>query len=494
MTNPDSLINTTALPAGFPYLLDAARAARAYHALQPYPKFGFKGWKTESRGPLPLCMPFVRQIVKKGAFWLMGKPLSFTVEGNDELSDWLNEAWSANYMPSKAVNMAEQAALSGATVLKGSWDEEAVKQGRQRHPFRISYLDAVENCRLYYDPADQEKLLMARVEYPYFDYEKTQWFLYREDWTDNLEVHYEPMPIPGATKPDEVPDYSVKAEFAAKFQIQSQTPNKFGVVPFYQVKNLDAGYWYGVGDLWRLFLSIDRLNLTYDLANKDNQLSVYPKKVLIDLEQEADDMPFEDGPGSEEVYQSVGDKAGSVQYLEAQGKIRDSIVAYAEEVRAQIYECAGAVDIRPGTITNKGNLTEAVMSVIYQPLIEMTGVKRQTYGESGICKFFETMLRGFDNAGVFSSPTNVDVTCEWPPYFNPTEDALASMTNRFQVAVSTGFMTKEQAARKLALAQGETDVEEFVRDLEESAEADAKAEDEATEGQREHELELKATD
>jgi hypothetical protein len=46
MTGKD-LINTKYAPEGLFYISQVAKRAKAYHALTPYPWFGFSDWKTE---------------------------------------------------------------------------------------------------------------------------------------------------------------------------------------------------------------------------------------------------------------------------------------------------------------------------------------------------------------------------------------------------------------------------------------------------------------
>jgi len=467
--NGNDLINTRFLPPGFAYLQESSRMAKAYHALDPYPKYGFKSWKTEDRGPLPKCSPIVRQIVKKGSYWLFGKPVSFGIQDNDDLTDWLNEAWSANNMPAKSLSMAETGAQSGMMVLKGSWDEESVKAGKSLHPFRINVLDGVEETRLYYDPQDKENLLMARIQFP-IRKEDGEYYLYREEWTDDYFVTYEDLPIPKATALESAVDFAAKSDTEGKWVIKDKVPNVFGVIPVVMVKNIEAGYWHGVGDLWRLFPAIDNLNLTYDLAIKDNQVSVYPKKVYIDVQQAADEVPNASAPGAEEYLESIAGKNGDVKLLESSGAIREHLESFANEWKAQILECAGSVEVRPDAVSNKGNMTSQVMKLIHQPLIEMTDCKRQCYGEA-VCKFFETMLLGFTNAGYIQDGRGKDVSILWPAYFDPSEEELSIKTQRLVTAIGAGFTTQERAAASLALDEGCTDVPELLEELPEPSTA-----------------------
>src|SRR5450631_3703435 len=108
VTDPNSLLGTPHNPPGFGMARLISRAARAYHALGPYPSYSAmtKNWKVEERGPYPRCLPFVQDIVTKGARWLFGKPLTFRIEGDPGQSKALNDLWTSNDMGRRSVAAA----------------------------------------------------------------------------------------------------------------------------------------------------------------------------------------------------------------------------------------------------------------------------------------------------------------------------------------------------------------------------------------------------
>ena len=61
-------------------------------------------------------------------------------------------------------------------------------------PVRISFLTVPEECRVWMDPHDQQRVLMARVQYPYREAQTGRWHYFREEWTADTWVTYRPKP------------------------------------------------------------------------------------------------------------------------------------------------------------------------------------------------------------------------------------------------------------------------------------------------------------
>lgn len=400
-----ALIGTKHAPAGFEQMRNASIQALAYHSLDPYPFFAFQDWKKEERGPMPRCMPFVRGIVRKGAKWLFGRPVNINLPGNLELQKFLMRTWADNKMPARMVSAAETGGVQGAIVLKWSYNED--------DPLckcRYQILSPIDNCRLFFDPHDSNRLLMLRIQYPYQDSATGKWFFYREEWTDQEEIHY--LPVPAVTHPIRVGAYDYGSIFVTadgnkepdnyeKWQIdQSQSgTNDFGIIPAWIIYNIETNSSWGCGDLWGLFRVVDRVNLSYHLQDRSNQFDSEPTPVYIDLVAEADSYDRPIAPGQAQSLKTDGSaegadmRQGKVQLLEPSGKIRPYMESYARDLRQMIYDAVGYVEIHQGEVTNKGNLTQAVLSQLYAPLIEATDEKRKTYGDDGIAVFLKQIGR-----------------------------------------------------------------------------------------------------
>ena len=454
------LIGTKHLPPYFRVMRDSSRMASAYHGLSPYPRYGFQDWKTESRGPLPRCFPLSRWIVEQGASWLFGKPITFRCEGDDKFAEEVNEVWAKCRMSSKAVNSALIGGQAGGVVVGFSIDK---KKGPKislnvYHPF--------EQCRLYFDVSGE--LGMVRLQYPYYDNSKGAWFWHREDWDEKNVGTYNPIAIPQATGNQFVDPYLLadiqETEAWGEPKVKA---HGMGVLPFVYIRNSDYGGLYGEGDLWRMFPLIDLYNFTLDLEHKDNQKRVDPEKVYIDLEREAQDDDAPVGPGSEDAMRSVTEKGGRVEIVEPKGQVREHIREYGKGVRQAILEACGRVHVSPEDITNKGNMTRAVMEQIHQPIIRATEAKRVLYGEDGYCKLFELAYQALANMGVkgYSQKSEVDVQIVWPELIPIQAEDKAAVAAYYSQLVQNNVITQDKYVEAVASIEGILDVDQLKKDL-----------------------------
>jgi hypothetical protein len=458
-----SLLGTMSLPTGLTNIQNRSREARAYHTLEPYPTYWFRDWKTEDRGPLPRCLPLARGIVKRGARWLFGKPLELQSAANPVLEQFLRQAWQQNRMSARLVAMAETGALDGGFALKFSYDERAVS------PLSIQSLSLTEQVRLYYHPHDCNQLLMARVQYPYFDALDGKTYWYREEWTDHEEVHYVPIPddtfVIGRPTPDEYDGWQIARG--------GRRPNPFGLIPITAIRNIETDDLWGAGDLWDLYRVLDRVHLTYHLMDKSNQFDSEINPIFIDARVDESDIDKPLQPGQPLQLQSDNDQNPARVILpEARGSLRPAMMEYARDLRKQVLDAASSVLVDTSEITNRGNLTMAVLQQLYLPLIEITDEKRKCYGENGLCLFLSRVAHGLQNAGVAfgvraSDPATSTVDLVWPAYFDLSEDEKASLTARTQAQESSGYLTQERAVERVAQAEGIGDPEQLLRELRE---------------------------
>lgn len=459
------LLGITVNPPGSDKVKAAARQALAYFKMRPYPGWGFRDWKTEDRGPLPKCRSHAKTIVERSAKWLFGKPITFKCE-NEQIQQRINEIWQNNSMPSKAYFMAVKGGNCGNVALKYAYDET-----NEVEPVSIQILDGAEHVRWYYDSEDSDKLLMARVQYPYYNYAEKAFYWHREDWTAETLQIYEDVPTKNVTSASyvDVNELSDSIDSYSDWQIATTEPNPFGSIPIQHIKNSETESVYGDGDLWLFWQLVDQINFTYNLANISNQTGVHPGKVYIDLKPESDDAPQgpNGGAGEAESLKSDsedGGKQGKVELLEHQGHIREHLETFVNGLVQELFDSAGSVNCDYEEITNKGQMSTAVMKLLFAPLIDTTERKRRLYGEDGICEFFENMCKGLAKLGVKPFvATNVDIQIEWPPLLEMPEEEKSSYTNRLESAVEDGFVTQDWAARAFAKMEGVQDVDQVVK-------------------------------
>ena len=487
----DRLINTRTLPAGFTGVQRLAEQARAYDRMMPYPIWQFQDWKTEDDGPLPTALPLTQSVVRKGAKWLFGKPLTITVPGNTDYEQYVTKAWQDNKMQTRMVAAARKGGIEGGIALKWSYDETA------KPALSFQVLSIIDQCRLYFDPHDRDCLLMARVQYPIQNPVDGKFYMYREEWTDNWEVHYEPLPIQyvpqwihfGSKRLQSgqiavTMDNRESPDTTAQWKESYRVENPFGTIPLQAIKNIDDDDTWGCGDFWigftpQMFRVVDRIYLSYWHMDKGNQFDSEPNLVYIDVKEDNADLDRPAAPGQAKVLYSVeggenqASRQGQVQMLEASGKIRPFISDYAHDLSQMIMDALGSVEIHQDEVTNKGNLTQAVLTQLYAPLIEATEEKRNTYGHDGIAAFLERCAQGL---AYFARLKNLrdllqklgninpdkeetyDTQIKFGDYFALTEEEKDSRSTRIKDNVSGGYLTHERGVEGIAKLEGVEDV------------------------------------
>jgi hypothetical protein len=453
------LIGTSSLPSGLAGIRDRAREARAYHLLVPYPLYHFRDWKTEDRGPMPRCLPIAKSIVRRGARWLFGDAPRVYCPENTVLESFVRDAWRGNRLDSRLVAIAENAALDGGVVLKFSYDPA------DRCPLSIQSLSLTDEARLYYHPHDCRKLLMARVQYPYFDADDGKTYWYREEWTDEEEVCYRPVPNDLMFGSRETTFLSGSqpllsqdmADVYEGWQIDKRQPNPFGVIPMTAVKNIETDDVWGSGDLWDLYRVLDRVHLTYHLMDRSNQFDSEINPLFIDLKLEEQDIERPVQPGQPLDLKSDGaedGRQGKVDFRPTGNNLRPAMMEYARELKTQVLEAASSSSVDQSEITNKGNLTTAVLEQLYWPQIVATKEKRKTFGEDGLAPFFALVAEGLTNAGVVDlgydsgRPERGQIELQWQPFFTLSPSERAASIGVIQQAEGSNYLTKDEAIKE----------------------------------------------
>lgn len=455
-----SLVNTSALPCGLAQLKALASEARAYDALIPYPLYWFRDWKTEDRGPLPRCMPIAKSIVDRGARWLFGKPIEIYAHCNPQLEQFLRAAWQKNRMGSRLPAIARTGALDGGVVLKFSCDTETDEM------LQIQSLSIVDQVRLYYHPHNRDQLLMARVQYPYFDPVLGKTFWFREEWTDDEHIEY----VPIADEAQQKPTSFISADINHGWQISRRTPNVFQTIPLVHIKNIETDDLWGRGDLWDLYRVFDRVNLTYHLMDRSNQFDSDHNPIFIDAEIDEQDVDRPLQPGQPIALDSKeGGHQATVHFPEARGSLRPAMMDYAQDLRKQILSAASSSEVDTAEITNKGNLTTAVLQQLYQPQIEITQEKRKSYGDDGIVLFLTKAAKALQavgvDLGITDDPATYELQIGWAPFFELTQDERTSVTSRSLEQMRAGLLTHHRTVTRVALAEGIPDPAALLEEL-----------------------------
>jgi hypothetical protein len=432
-------------------------------------------------------MPFGQAIIRRSAIWLFGKEVKFRFKSDEKINEVLQRFWRLNKMPTRLVPMATKGGIEGSISVKFTYDPK-----QKDCPLRFQILSNVDQVKYYYAVHDCEQVELVRIQYPYQQTDG-HWYWYREEWTKDKYIQYLPQPIVNYAVDTKNPYQYIGSpvypdiDLTADWVIASISSNPYGLIPIVNIKNQNNGTEFGNGDLFGLWRTVDRINLTYHLMDQANQLQINPKIALIDLEPADNDDNF--SPTEAETFQSVLDdsgvpRQGKIQTIQSDGKMFEALNIYANELKQQLFDATGAVFPRQEHITNKGSLTQSVMIQMYSPLIEVIGEKRKNYGENGICLLWSTVALALKNRGIepftnlksdslADEDIQVDVT--WFNQFMQSEDEKFRAFDRLNREVEAGFISPEHAVRRInemeEIAITEAEERERVSDVEERLES-----------------------
>lgn len=455
MIDGNAYINTQT-PAPFQAL--AARLgwqSQDYYNMRPYPThaFGPQQWPRD-KGPLPTPLPYVETLINEGAEFVFrnGNP-TFAVADNPEADELLQEIIAQNALNDQWISLAEQAGNQGTIACKFSVDME-----NKVCPIRLTFLDVPTQCRVWCDPHDQNRFLMARVQYPYRAADG-QWYYFREEWTDTLHVTYHPR-LAGKADVEgylQLAGYMETLGDGSDWEIDQQDENPFGVIPITIIRNRRAkGNPTGVGDCWKLFPLVDRLSLTMHGEDLGNQIHAQPIPVAVNATI-SNTGPLKPGEPIE-VHSDSDESSADFKLVEPTGAAREFSHRSMDRWEDLLYRGAGLSRVDPAAVTNKGNMTEMAFKMTYGRTIATCDQKRKHWGESGMAVLFRNLLLGLQRMGGIKRAAKCDektvVGVEWPNYFGRTDDDLQTLTNRTGDQVDKGFLPIEDGAERVLRAEG----------------------------------------
>lgn len=474
----EALINTTQ-PAPFQmYMFQRSRESWDYFNGHPYPQwaFGADKWPAD-KGPIPTALGYGEILIRESAEFVFrnGSPL-FSTPDYPETDALLQDIIRQNNLNARWISLAENAGNQGAIAAKFSVDLE-----NEDCPIRISFLDVPQECRVWCDPHDKERLLMARIQYPYRDLATGEWLYYREEWTDDFQVTYEPRPAGAATIQNAMglPDYANTLGDGDGWVEKERIPNPFGLIPVTIIPNrVVRGNPLGEGDCWHVFRLIDRIALTMHGEDKPNQMHSEPNLVITNAAIANTDPLLPAEPM--ELHNVKGAPPADAKLLEPSGAAREWSHKDIDKWEELLFKIVGLSRVNPAEVTNKGNMTELAFKMTYGRTIATSDRKRQLWGESGMARFFRNMLIALKRLGGVARAAKIDenkiqVSAEFPSYFEPTDEDKAVVTNRTATQVEKGFLTQDRGAERVARAEKipSHEIKDLLKELQAQREAQA---------------------
>lgn len=490
----NDLIGTSAPAPRQAEMVQASAESWDYYHNRPYPTWAFtaRQWPPE-KGPIPTALPYAQILITEGAEFVFrnGAP-QFSVppeqgEGLDPADAFLKQVIRQNCLAEQWVSLAEDCANQGAIAAKFSVDLDNADR-----PVRISFLDIPQECRVWFDPHDCERLLMARIQYPYRDLRTGDWYYYREEWTPDLYATYKPK-LAGPREcsgPGALPGYTTHLGDVDGWELDQLVDNPFGLVPVTVIRNKRAkGNPLGVGDCWNAFRLIDRIALTLHGEDRANQLHSEPNLVVTNGEVDIEG-PRLPGETLNIRNSDMQSPPADAKLLEPTGSAREYSHRSIDRWEALLYKRVGLSLVDPEAVSNKGNMTALAFAMTYARTIASSDRKRELWGESGMARFFRSMLLGLSRMGGVPEVRAVDdrtaVSCEWPQYFERTDDDRKNLTDRTVVQVSAGFLTEDRGAERIALSEGipPAEIPDLLKELQAAREQKARERQEYALGDR----------
>lgn len=479
MTAPNALIGTTS-PAPFQAeMLRHALESWAYFEGEPYPQYAFgpTQWPAD-KGPIPTPLPYAEILIRESAeFLFRGGAPSFSVPpeqgaGLEKADEFLQAVIRENMLGERWASLAETNGNQGAIAAKFSYDGD-----RPTRKLRISFLSVPQQCRIWFDPLDCDRPILARIQFPYRDVSDGKWYYFREEWTEELWVKYQPKFAAEASigSPGGLPGYFNSLGDDGDWTVESQEANHFGLIPVTVIRNRrEQGNPLGVGDCWGAFRLMDRIAVSLHGEDKSNQLHSDPTKIILNGEVEGDGQVVSGDTLLIKNQKKDGPPA-DVKLLEPSGAAREYTHKSIDKWEDLLYNRAGISRIRPEEVSNKGNLSLQAFMMLYQRTIATSDKKRELWGNSGMVPFFRNMLIGLHRLGGVPELAGVDeavqVSCEWQPYFQITDEDRGNITDRTLKQISGGVLTTARGAERIARAEGipQSEIKDLQAELEQEA-------------------------
>jgi Phage portal protein, SPP1 Gp6-like len=348
------------------------RAWRAYRDQYKKPLQVRMGQSDEN-----VIVPTARWLIQKSVSFLFGKPVPFVyrVNGidNQDCTTWLNAIWQKN---AKELLLQKIGIIGGVTghVFVQIIDEEP-------YP-RLVALDT-QIVSVETDPRDRERPIS-----------------YTLTWTDdNTQVGYRQVIEKTGEATWSVADQSQQPRTSTWITDRIVTW-PYVWPPIVDCQNLlEPVDYYGIPDTTELILDlIDTLNFVLSCGKRIAKYHASPKTIMKGFEVDELDVSADSTVHIPET--------GDIKVLELQRGV-ETLMQLFHTIREQMHIVANIPEIAASKLETIGNLSSLAMEILYEPLIELTHLKRTSYG-----LLIQTLNSQLADIGNFE---NVETVIQWPP-------------------------------------------------------------------------------
>jgi len=377
---------------------EAARRRRFQRAWESY----------EGEAPKPLRLSpdgfddnvrlnYARLIVDKGVSFLVGKGPEFSIDSDSTTTSTIEEDAEAIWKNSGGLLTKQRIATNGGVT------GHAFARIVPGDPLpRIVALDP-QNLSLKWAQDDHERIVEYRIT----------WAEYAEDRRRMIGRRQRIIPSESGETWEIVEE--VSTEVGDRWKELRRETWEFPFPPIVHAQNLPAP-----NQVW------GRADLEEDVLDLIAAIEFAVSNVNRILRFHAHPLWYTDAEGGlETLNRSIGrivrfPKGTTIDKLEMDSDLSSSL-GYLAELRQALHEITRIPEIAVGKVENVGALSGVALQILYQPLIELTETKRNTYGDL----YTEATRRALIVAG----RGEADVSIVWPEMLpSDSETLIADQT------------------------------------------------------------------
>jgi hypothetical protein len=320
---------------------------------------------TDPKGDDNTSVNLARRTVDISAFYLFGKPCTFTVGGEEETpaDEWLAACWEANRQMTMLLEFATGASIHGDGFLR-------LYPAKPGEDFpRIVALDP-QIVTVEWEPADFTRERRFLIEFNEVN-------LIAKTATAHRH-RIERVSTGGWLIIEEVSHGDSK-----RWQSVNEEAWPYAFPPVFHCKNLPAPFsYYGRSDIEEDVLDLNgAINFVLSNINRILRVHGHPQIYATGVRQGA-----QLDKAIDSIWQLPSDdsKVGTVPAIEN----LDSHFGQLQKLRDAYHELTSIPEIATGKVENIGQLSGLALEILYGPLVQMTSVKRAFYGEMliEVCK------------------------------------------------------------------------------------------------------------
>lgn len=342
--------------------------------------WSYKRPEGEPQNTFNYCAKFV----DKGVSFLMGKGFTINVErGAEEIvKKYLDMVWDDNQRELLALEMAQAGGVTGnawVKVVHEEYDPEEEPLMAELYPkgrIRLILLPG-HTCFPTWDNHDKDKMTSIKIIYPIYIPAKND--------PNQLETHWYREEITNKVIKEYLDD-----------ELIEEYDNELGIIPVIRIKNIAIAHEpLGKSDLEDIIPINKELNeKTTDISDIINY---HAAPVTLIFGAKASNLE----KGARKVWGGLP-KDARVENLELKSELA-AAMNYITLLKESLFEIASMPQDALGAKTNISNTSGIALHIKNQPLMDLTKMKRQTYGE-GIEEVCRVIMRYLEVTGAYDFP------------------------------------------------------------------------------------------